>query len=151
MADDIKQRIQDDVKSAMRARDKARLGVLRQVTAAIKQREIDERIELDDGAVSTVLDKMLKQRRDSLSQFEQAGRDDLVAQEAFEIEVIGPYMPRALDPQEVEQLITQAIAESGAEAMQDMGRVMNLIKDRAQGRVDLKTVSAAIKTRLSGV
>ena len=116
MADSIQQRIQDDVKSAMRARDKARLGVLRQVTAAIKQREIDERIELDDGAVSTVLDKMLKQRRDSLSQ----------------------------------QLITQAIAESGAEAMKDMGRVMNLIKDRAQGRVDLKTVSAAVRTRLSG-
>ena len=150
MAESTKQRIQEDVKSAMRARDKARLGVLRQVTAAIMQREVDERIELDDAAVSAVLDKMLKQRRDSLGHFERAGRDDLVGQEAFEIEVISAYLPAALDPHEVVQLIDEAIAETGAETMKDMGRVMGSIKSRAQGRIDLKAASAAVRARLSG-
>lgn len=146
---DLKQRILDDVKSAMRARDRERLGVLRQITAAIKQREVDERVELDDAAVVAVLDKMIKMRRDAHAQFEQAGRTDLAAQEAFEIEVAGSYMPAPLDEAEVAALIDAAVAETGATGMRDMGKVMGVLKGRLQGRADLGAVSASVKARLA--
>ena len=145
----LKDRIQDDVKDAMRARDKERLGVLRQMTAAIKQREVDERIELDDPQVLAVLDKMIKQRRDSQSQYADAGREELAAQEAYEIEVIGQYMPAALDEAAIAAEVDAALAEAGAGSMRDMGKVMGLLKPRLQGRADLGAVSALVRARLS--
>ncbi len=146
----LKDRIQDDVKDAMRARDKERLGVLRLMTAAIKQREVDERVELDDPQVLAVLDKMIKQRRDSQAQYADAGREELAAQEAYEIEVIGAYMPAALDEEAVAAEVDAAVAEAGAESMRDMGKVMGLLKPRLQGRADLGAVSALVKARLGG-
>ena len=134
MAEALRLRIEEDVKSAMRARERERLGVLRLVTAAIKQREIDEHVTLDDAGVLAVLDKMLKQRRDSLGHYEDAGRDDLAAQERFEIELIQAYMPAALGPDELAQMIDAAIAQTGAETMKDMGKVMGRLKSLAQGR-----------------
>lgn len=148
MSDDLKTRIQDDVKAAMRARDRARLGVLRLVTAAIKQKEVDDRTSLDDTAVLGVLEKMIKQRRDSLNQFVQAGRQELADQEAFEIEVIQGYMPAALSASEVDALIEAAVAETGAASMKDMGRLMGVLKPRLQGRADMGEVSARVKGRL---
>ena len=151
MTDSLKSRILEDVKDAMRARDKARLGTLRMVTAAIKQREVDQRTPLlDDTAVVAVLEKMLKQRRESASQYETAGRDDLAATERSEIAIIETYMPRALDPEELDTVIAAAIDESGAATMKDMGRVMGLLRSRVQGRADMGAVSAAVKARLSG-
>ena len=149
MSTALKQRIQDDVKDAMRARDKARLGVLRQVTAAIKQREVDERVELGETDVVAVLDKMIKQRRDAESQYRDAGRAELAEQEAYEIEVIGAYMPEPLDEAALAALVDAAIAESGATSMREMGKVMGLLKPQLQGRADLGAVSAAVKARLS--
>ncbi len=148
MADDLKHRIQEDIKTAMRARDRKRLGVLRQVSAAIKQREIDERITLDSPGVVSVLQRMLKQRRDSLAQFSSAGRDDLAAQESFEIELIEAYMPAPLNPQEIEALIAAALAECEAASMKDMGRVMAWLKPRVQGRADMKELSARVRESL---
>lgn len=148
MSDDLKTRIQDDVKAAMRARDRARLGVLRLVTAAIKQKEVDDRTRLDDTAVLGVLEKMIKQRRDSRDQFAQAGRQELADQEAFEIEVIQGYMPAALSASEVDALIEAAVAETGAATMKDMGRLMGVLKPRLQGRADMGEVSARVKARL---
>lgn len=148
MADDLKLRIQEDIKSAMRARDRARLGALRQVSAAIKQREVDERITLDSPGIVAVLQKMLKQRRDSLAQFESAGRDDLASQEAFEIELIEAYMPAPLSQQEIQTLIADALAETGAGSMKDMGRVMAWLKPRVQGRADMKQLSASVREKL---
>ena len=151
MTDSLKSRILEDVKDAMRARDKARLGTLRMVTAAIKQREVDRRTPLlDDAAVVAVLEKMLKQRRESASQYETAGRDDLAAAERSEIAIIETYMPRALDPEALDTMIAAAIDDSGATTMKDMGRVMGLLKSRVQGRADMGAVSAAVKARLSG-
>ena len=150
MPDSLKQRIQEDVKSAMRAKDKLVLGTLRMVTAAIKQREVDERIELDDPQVLAVLDKMIKQRRDSQAQYADAGREELAAQEAYEIEVIGAYMPAALDEEAIAAEIDAAVAEIGAESMRDMGKVMGLLKPRLQGRADLGAVSGLVKARLGG-
>ena len=151
MAEPLKSRILEDVKDAMRARDKARLATLRMVTAAIKQREVDQRAgSLDDASVVAVLEKMLKQRRESASQYDGAGRDDLAAAERAEIAVIETYMPRALDPAEVDAMIATAIDEAGAATMKDMGRVMGLLKPRMQGRADMGAVSAAVKARLSG-
>ena len=150
MADPLKSRILDDVKDAMRARDKARLATLRMVTAAIKQREVDQRTgSLDDASVVAVLEKMLKQRRESASQYDGAGRDDLAAAERAEIAVIETYMPRALDPAEVDAMIAAAVDETGAATMKDMGRVMGLLKPRMQGRADMGAVSAAVRARLS--
>ena len=157
----LKYRILEDVKDAMRTRDKARLGTLRMVTAAIKQREVDEpvppglrggseRATLGDAAVVAVLEKMLKQRRESAGQYERAGRGDLAAAERDEIAVIEQYMPRALDPAEVDAMIGAAIDETGAATMKDMGRVMGLLKPRVQGRTDMGAVSAAVRARLSG-
>ena len=143
-------RIQEDMKSAMRASDKRRLGVIRLILAAIKQREVDERIVLDDSQVTVVLDKMLKQRRESISQYEQAGRTDLVEQEQFEMGVIQAYLPQPLSPAEVDTLIGQAIAETGANGIKDMGKVMALLKPQLQGRADMSAVSAQIKAKLGG-
>ena len=151
MANSLKARILEDVKDAMRARDRARLGTLRMVTAAIKQREVDERSSpLDDASVLAVLEKMLKQRRESARQYEGAGRDDLASAEHEEIAIIEQYMPRALDPAEIDTIIEAVIDDTGAATMKDMGRVMGLLKPRVQGRADMGTVSAAVKARLSG-
>ena len=151
MADDLKLRIQEDIKSAMRARDRARVGALRQVSAAIKQREVDDRVTLDSPGVVAVLEKMLKQRRDSLAQFESAGRDDLASQESFEIELIEAYMPSPLSPQELQALIADALAETGAGSMKDMGRVMAWLKPRVQGRADMKQLSTTVREKLGNV
>jgi len=144
----LKANILDDVKTAMRARDQKRLTALRLITAAIKQIEVDKRIELDDQAVLAVLDKMVKQRRESLEQYESAGRDDLAAQEKFELELIAVYLPEALSEEEVTTLINQAIAETGASSIRDMGAVMNKLRGEVQGRADMKAVSQAVKTQL---
>jgi uncharacterized protein YqeY len=144
----LKQRIQQDVKDAMRAREKERLATIRLITAAIKQREVDERIELDDEQVLLVLDKMCKQRRESISQFEQAGRDDLVAQEARELDIIQGYLPEQLGDDEIAALIDTALADTGASSIKDMGKVMGQLKPKLQGRADMGAVSAMIKARL---
>lgn len=144
----IKDRIQQDMKDAMRARDKARLATIRLILAAIKQREVDERIELDDTQVISVLEKMIKQRRESIAQFEQAGRDDLIAKENGEIEVISPYMPAALDEAEISALIDAALSATGAASIRDMGKVMAELKPKLAGRADMGAVSALIKSRL---
>jgi uncharacterized protein YqeY len=145
----LKSTIQDDVKSAMRARDQKRLTALRLIMAAIKQIEIDKRIEMDDPAVLAVLDKMVKQRRESLEQFNAAGRDDLAAQEQFELELLSIYMPEALSDEEVAALIKQAVADAGASSIRDMGAVMDILRAQVQGRADMKAVSGAVKAQLS--
>ena len=151
MAEPLKDRILEDVKDAMRARDKARLGTLRMVAAAIKQREVDRRSSpLDDAAVLAVLEKMLRQRRESARQYEGVGRDDLAAAEREEIAIIEQYMPRALDPAEIGTMVDTVIDDAGATTMKDMGRVMGLLKPRLQGRADMGAASAAVKARLSG-
>jgi len=150
MASPLKQRIQSDVTDAMRARDKSRLGTLRLVTAAIKQIEVDTRDELDDPGVLVVLEKMLKQRRDSLQQYSDAGRKDLADQESYEIGIIEAYMPEALPAEELDALIDAAIAETGADSMRDMGKVMGLLKSQVQGRADLGAVSGSVKQKLAG-
>lgn len=150
MSSSLKQRIQDDMKSAMRAKDKERLGTIRLIAAAIKQREVDERIELDDARVLAVLQKMLKQRRDSVEQFLAGNRQDLADKESFEMQVIQAYMPQALSDEEVEGLIRAAVAESGATSIKDMGKVMALLKDRVQGRADMGALSAKVKESLAG-
>ncbi len=144
----LKQRIQDDMKSAMKGGDKRRLGVIRLIMAAIKQREVDERIELNDEQILAVLDKMVKQRRDSIEQYEKAGRDELADQEKFEIEVLQDYLPEALSEEEITNLIKQAITDTGAESMRDMGKVMGQLKPQLQGRADIGAVSAQIKQLL---
>jgi uncharacterized protein YqeY len=144
----LKDRIQDDMKSAMRAKDKERLGAIRLIIAAVKQREVDERISLDDSQVVTVLERMLKQRRESIKQYSEAGRDDLAARESFESKIIREYMPAALSASELDALIESAIAESGAQSVRDMGKVMGFIKHQAQGRADMAAVSAQVKQRL---
>jgi len=144
----LKAQILEDVKSAMRARDQKRLTALRLITAAIKQIEVDQRIEMDDQAVLAVLDKMVKQRRESLEQYESAGRDDLAAQEKFELELISVYLPEALSDEEVAALIRQAIADTGASSIRDMGAVMNKLRGEVQGRADMKAVSNSVKAQL---
>jgi len=146
---DLSTRITDDVKVAMKAKDKPRLGVLRLITAAIKQREVDERITLDDDQVVTVLEKMIKQRKDSIAQYEKAGRDELAQQEAFEIGIIQAYLPEQLSDAEIDALIAEAISSSGAASMKDMGKVMGLLKPKLAGRADMGQVSQKIKQRLS--
>ena len=146
----LKDRIQDDMKIAMRAKDKQRLGAIRLILAAIKQREVDERIELSETQILAVLEKMLKQRRESLAQYQNAGRADLAAQEAFEIELIQSYLPAPLSEAELDALIGQAIATTGAQSVRDMGKVMALIRDQAQGRSDLAAVSARVKAHFGG-
>jgi uncharacterized protein YqeY len=148
VADSLKLRITEDMKSAMRAREKERLTTIRLILAAIKQREVDERIELDDTQVLAVIDKMVKQRRDSITQFKDAGREDLVNQEEFELGIIQEYMPAQLSDEEIDALLDEAITSSGAESIKDMGKVMGYIKPRAQGRADMGVLSAKIKARL---
>lgn len=144
----LKDRIQQDVKDAMRSKDKPRLAAIRLITAAIKQREVDERIELDDAQVMAVLDKMAKQRRESISQFEKAGRDDLIAQEVMELEIIQSYLPEQLGEDEINALIDSAMQATGASSVKDMGKVMGQLKPKLQGRADMSAVSALIKARL---
>ena len=144
----LKGQIQDDVKIAMKAGEKDRLMVLRLVTAAIKQVEVDERKELDDAAVLNVLNKMVKQRRDSIAQYRAGNRQDLADVEAAEITIIEAYLPEQLSDDEVDELIDEAIAQVGAESIRDMGKVMGLIKSRAESRADMGAVSAKVKDRL---
>ena len=146
----LKDKLQQDMKDALRGGDKRSLGVIRLILAAIKQREVDERIELDDAQVTSVLDKMAKQRRDSLEQYEKAGRDDLAEQETFELELLKAYLPAQLGEAEVDALIDDAIQTTGASSMKDMGKVMGQLKNKLQGRADMGAVSARIKARLSG-
>lgn len=144
----LKVRIQDDMKAAMKAGEKERLATIRLIMAAVKQREVDERIELDDSQVLQVLDKMVKQRRDSINQYRDAGRDELAAKEQAEIDVIQMYLPEPLSPDEINALIDAAIAETGASSMKDMGKVMGMLKPKLQGRADMGAVSGLIKSRL---
>jgi uncharacterized protein YqeY len=144
----LKQQITDAMKAAMKGGDKARLSVVRLMLAAIKQREVDERIELDDSQVLAVLDKMVKQRRDSIQQYGDAGRDDLASVEAAEIEVIQEFLPAALSDDEISAIIEAAIAETGAESMRDMGKVMGIVKPQVQGRADVGQVSGLVKQKL---
>ena len=145
----LKTRLQDDMKTALKSKDKDRLGTIRLILAAVKQREVDERIDLDDAAIITVLDRMAKQRRESISQFQNAGRTDLADKEEFELAVIQSYLPAALSDAELDQLIEAAMTESGASSIRDMGKVMALIKPKAQGRADMTALSARVKARLS--
>ena len=149
MSDSIKQKIQEDMKAAMRAKEKQRLGTIRLMQAAIKQREVDERISLDDTQVVVILDKMLKQRRDSLEQYTKADRQDLAEQEAFEIEVIKNYMPQQLNETEINALIETAIKETGATSIKELGKVIGYLKPKVQGKVDMKSFTASIKQRLN--
>ena len=144
----LSQRIREDMKTAMKAGDKRRLGVIRLILAAIKQREVDERIELDDSQTLAVLDKMVKQRRDSIEQFEKAGRNELAEQESFEIDVLQAYMPEALSEEEIDAMIAEAISGTGAASLRDMGKVMGQLKPKIQGRADMGAVSAMVKQRL---
>ncbi|MBO4121256.1 GatB/YqeY domain-containing protein [Cupriavidus gilardii] len=146
----LKQRISDDMKAAMRARESERLGTIRLLLAAIKQREVDERTELDDAAVLAVVEKLIKQRKDSISQFQQAGRTDLVDKESAEVEVLQVYMPAALSEAEVAAEVAKAVAESGAAGPQDMGKVMALLKGRLAGRADMSAVSGQVRAALTG-
>jgi uncharacterized protein len=145
----LKARLQEDMKAALRAGAKDRLGTIRMIMAGVKQREVDERIELDDPQVLAVIDKLVKQRRESIVQFEAGGRADLVAKETGELAVLSAYLPAQLSDTELDALISEAIAQSGAASIKDMGKVMGLIKAKAQGRADMGAVGARIKARLS--
>ena len=144
----LKQRLDEDVKAAMRARDRDRLGTLRLITAAIKQREVDERIVLDDAQVLAVLDKMVKQRRESIAQFDAAGRTDLADKERLELGILQEFLPAALTPAEIDRLIADAITASGAQGARDMGAVMALLRPQVQGRADMSDISRRVKARL---
>jgi uncharacterized protein YqeY len=146
----LKSRITDDVKTAMKAREAQRLGALRLLTAAIKQREVDERIELDDAQVVGVLEKMIKQRRDSIAQYEKGGRADLAAQEQFEIDVLAGYLPQQATDAEIDAIVAAAIAATGAKGVADMGKVMGQAKAQLAGRADMGKVSARVKAKLAG-
>ena len=145
----LKQKITEDMKAAMRSGDTKQRDTIRLLQAAIKQREVDERIELDDSAVIAVIEKMLKQRRDSIAQYEAAQRQDLANVEKDEISVLSVYMPQALSESEIEVLIAEAISEVGAKGMQDMGKVMALLKPKLTGRADMAKVSSLIKGKIS--
>ena len=149
MAQEIKARLQDDMKAAMRAKEKDRLVVIRSVIAAVRQREIDERIELDNTQVLAVLDKLVKQRRDSSQQFRDAERFDLADKEDMEMGILQEYLPAALTEAEIARLIDDAVKAVNAESMKDMGKVMGMIKPKAQGRADMSQISALIKQKLS--
>ena len=146
----LKERITDDMKAAMRSGEKERLGVIRMITSAIKQREVDERISLDDAQVLSVLEKMIKQRKESVEQFKIGGRQDLVDKEAAEIALLQGYMPSQLSAAELDALINDAVATTGAASIKDMGKVMAIIKAKAQGRADMGAVGAKIKAKLGG-
>ena len=145
----LKARIQEDMKTAMKAREAARLAAIRLLMAAMKQKEVDERIELDDAGVVQVIEKMLKQRRDSIAQYEAAKRQDLADAEKFEVTVLSAYMPQGLTAEEVEAAVAAALAESGAKGPADMGKVMALVKPKVAGRADMAEVSRLIKAKLA--
>jgi uncharacterized protein YqeY len=145
----LKQRINDDMKAAMRAKDSARLSAVRLLIAAFRQKEIDERVELDDIGVTAIIEKLLKQRRDSATQYEAANRPDLADQEKFEIGVLSAYMPQPFSAEEVAALVRQAVTETGAAGAKDMGKVMAWLKPKLAGRADMTTVSAQVKTALA--
>jgi len=145
----LKDRINEDMKGAMRARDTARLGTIRLLLAAMKQREVDERITLDDAAVTAIIDKMIKQRKDSISQFQAAGRSDLVEQESAEVAVLAAYMPAQVSEAEIAEQVQAAVVETGAAGPQDMGKVMGVLKSKLAGRADMTAVSARVKAALS--
>jgi uncharacterized protein YqeY len=146
----LKERITDDMKAAMRSGEKERLGLIRMITSAIKQREVDERITLDDAQVLSVLEKMIKQRKESLVQFQAGNRQDLVDKEAAEITLLQGYLPSQLSDSEIDALISDAIGATGAASVKDMGKVMAIIKGKAQGRADMAAVGAKIKAKLGG-
>ena len=146
---DIKNKISDDVKAAMRSKDKERLGALRLIQAAFKQKEVDERIELNDEQTLAILDKMAKQHRDSIDQFKKANREDLVEVEQFELNIIEEYLPAQLSDDEINTFIENAISKTGAESIKDMGKVMGMLKGELQGRADMGKVSGLIKSRLN--
>ncbi|EEG10515.1 GatB/YqeY domain-containing protein [Pseudogulbenkiania ferrooxidans] len=146
----LKLRISDDMKTAMKAKDAERLGTIRLLMAAIKQKEVDERVELDDAGIIAVVDKMLKQRRDSVTQYEAAGRQDLADKEKAEMDVLTGYLPQPLTEAEIDALIDTAVVQSGAASMQDMGKVMGLLRPQMAGRADMAVVSARIKAKLAG-
>lgn len=146
----LKDRITEDMKTAMKAKDSERLGTIRMITSAIKQREVDERIQLDDSQVLAVVEKMIKMRKESIAQFQSGGREDLVAKEQKEIDLLQAYMPQQLSDAEVDALVAQAIAESGATSIKEMGKAMALLKQKAQGRTDMASVSAKLKAKLGG-
>lgn len=146
----LRARISEDMKTAMRAKDAPRLSAIRLLLAALKQREVDERIELTDADVLAIIEKMIKQRRDSIEQFGKGGRQDLVDKEQFEVGVLQGYMPAAMSPADIEAAVTDAISSSGAKLMADMGKVMAELKPRLAGRADMGKVSALVKAKLSG-
>ncbi len=146
----LKERITDDMKAAMRSGEKERLGVIRMITAAIKQREVDERIILDDAQILSVLEKMIKQRKESVVQFKAGNRQDLVDKESAEITLLQGYLPAALSDTEIDALINEAVSATGAASIKDMGKVMAIIKAKAQGRVDMGALGAKIKAKLGG-
>ena len=145
----LKAKISEDMKTAMKAREAARLGAIRLLLAAIKQKEVDERTELDDSAVLAVIDKMLKQRRDSIAQYGKAGRQDLVDAEQFEVDVLSGYLPQALSAEEIRAAVAEAVAASGAAGVQDMGKVMAVLKPKLAGRADMGQVSGLVKAALA--
>ena len=145
----LKERITEDMKAAMRAKDSARLSAIRLLLAAVKQKEVDERVELDDAAVTGVIEKLLKQRKDSAAQYEAANRADLADQEKFEIGVLSAYMPQPFSAEEVAALVKQAVAETGAAGARDMGKVMAWLKPRLAGRADMTRVSGLVKVALN--
>ena len=145
----LKDRLQQDMKAAMRAGEKPRLAVIRLINAAIKQREVDERIELDDDQVTAAIDKMAKQRRESIEQYEKAGRDDLADQEKFELEFLKSYLPEQLGEAEIDAMIEAAVTATGASSIKDMGKIMGQLKPKLAGRADMGAVSGKIKARLS--
>jgi uncharacterized protein len=144
----LKDQINDDMKTAMRARETERLGTIRLLLAAIKQREVDDRVTLDDAAITAVIDKMIKQRKDSISQFQSAGRDDLVAKEQAELTILSAYMPEQLSADAIAAEVQAAIAASGATGPQDMGKVMGVLKPKLAGKADMTAVSAQVKAAL---
>ncbi len=146
---ELKLRITDDMKSAMKAKDKDALTAVRMIVGAIKQREVDERIELDDAQVLAVIQKMVKQRKDSISQFKDAGRNDLVEIEEAELVIINNYMPAQLSEAEIATAVDKAIADSGASSMQDMGKLMGVLKGQLDGKADMGAISALIRSKLS--
>ncbi|NOQ87671.1 MAG: GatB/YqeY domain-containing protein [Gammaproteobacteria bacterium] len=146
---DLQKRIQDSVISAMKSGEKERLKIIRLMTSAMKQIEVDERIELDDARIIAILDKMVKQRRESISQFKTAGRDDLVKQESYEIDIIQEFLPQALSEEEIDAIVSQAIEQTSASSIKDMGKVMGLIRPQIIGRADMGEVSGRIKSTLS--
>ncbi len=146
----LKDRINEDMKAAMRAKDTERLGTIRMITSAIKQREVDERIQLDDAQVLAVIEKMIKTRKESIAQFQSGGRDGLVAKEQKEIDLLQSYLPAQLSEAEVDALIAEVIAESGATTIKDMSKAMALLKQKAQGRIDMASAGARLKAKLGG-